>query len=73
MDKKEIPGRTLLPVPGYDEKVEFGVLISFAYPVDGSGKQGIIKNIKRVKPFMLDKFHLDLIILRITSELTALT
>ena len=38
MDKKELPGRTLLPVPGYKDKVEFGVLISFAYPVEGSGK-----------------------------------
>lgn len=38
MDKKELSGRTLLPVPGYKEKVEFGVLVSFAYKVDGSGK-----------------------------------
>lgn len=37
MDKKELGGRTLLPVPGYREKVEFGVLVSFAYKVDGSG------------------------------------
>lgn len=37
VDKKELPGRTLLPVPGYKEKVEFGVLVSFAYKVDGSG------------------------------------
>lgn len=38
VDKKELSGRTLLPVPGYAEKVEFGVLLSFAYKVDGSGK-----------------------------------
>lgn len=38
MDKKELSGRTLLPVPGYKEKVEFGVLVSFAYKVDGTGK-----------------------------------
>lgn len=37
MDKKELIGRTLLPVPGYKEKVEFGVLVSFAYKVEGSG------------------------------------
>lgn len=37
VDKKELTGRTLLPVPGYKEKVEFGVLVSFAYKVDGSG------------------------------------
>lgn len=38
MEKKEIAGRTLLSVPGYDEKIEFGVLVQFAYPVEGSGK-----------------------------------
>lgn len=37
VDKKELSGRTLLPVPGYKDKVEFGVLVSFAYKVDGSG------------------------------------
>lgn len=40
MDKKELTGRTLLPVPGYKEKVEFGVLVSFAYKVQGSGEKG---------------------------------
>ena len=38
VDKKELEGRTLLPVPGYEEKVEFGVLVSFAYPVEDSCK-----------------------------------
>merc|ERR1719264_1854752 len=33
VDKTELPGRTLLPVPGYKDKVEFGVIISFAYKV----------------------------------------
>ena len=42
MDKKELPGRTFLPVPGYDEKVEFGVLISFAYPVEGSDEEVVV-------------------------------
>lgn len=37
VDKKELTGRTLLPVPGYKEKVEFGVLVFFAYKVQGSG------------------------------------
>ncbi|KAK9992988.1 hypothetical protein SO802_022691 [Lithocarpus litseifolius] len=31
----EIKGRTLLNVPGYDKPVEFGVLTSFAYPLEG--------------------------------------
>ena len=27
----------MLPVPGYENKIEFGVLVHFAYPVEGSG------------------------------------
>lgn len=42
VDKKEIDGRTLLSVPGYQEKVEFGVLISFAYPVCNSEDEIIV-------------------------------
>ncbi|XP_065918403.1 valine--tRNA ligase-like [Dysidea avara] len=34
VDKRELPGRTLLAVPGYDQKIEFGVLVSFAYLVE---------------------------------------
>ena len=38
VDKKELTGRQLLPVPGYKDKVEFGVLVSFGYPIiDDSG------------------------------------
>jgi valyl-tRNA synthetase len=36
VDTKEIPGRTLLDVPGYEKKVEFGVLTHFKYPIEGS-------------------------------------
>lgn len=49
VDKKELTGRTLLPVPGYKEKVEFGVLVSFSYKVDGSGKN---------KPYKAGYFHI---------------
>uniref|UniRef100_A0A8C4DJQ8 valine--tRNA ligase n=1 Tax=Dicentrarchus labrax TaxID=13489 RepID=A0A8C4DJQ8_DICLA len=42
VDKKELTGRTLLPVPGYKEKVEFGVLVSFAYKVDGSDEEVVV-------------------------------
>lgn len=35
VDNKEIEGRTLLDVPGYDRKVEFGVLTHFSYEMDG--------------------------------------
>lgn len=34
VDKMELPGRAFLSVPGYEDKVEFGVLVSFAYPVE---------------------------------------
>ncbi|PGG98954.1 valine-tRNA ligase [Helicocarpus griseus UAMH5409] len=36
VENKEIEGRTLLDVPGYQRKVEFGVLTHFLYPIDGS-------------------------------------
>ncbi|PFX27275.1 valine--tRNA ligase-like [Stylophora pistillata] len=42
VDKKELPGRTLLPVPGYENKIEFGVLVHFAYPVEGSDEKLIV-------------------------------
>lgn len=42
MDKVELPGRTFLSVPGYDEKVEFGVLVSFAYQVADSDEKLIV-------------------------------
>lgn len=42
VDNKTVPGRTMLAVPGYDEKVEFGVLTSFAYPVVGSSEKLIV-------------------------------
>ena len=33
---KELTGRTLLDVPGYDRKVEFGVIVHFKYQIEGS-------------------------------------
>ncbi|XP_069775606.1 valine--tRNA ligase isoform X2 [Narcine bancroftii] len=42
VDKKELPGRTLLPVPNYTEKVEFGVLVSFAYRLEGSDEEIVV-------------------------------
>lgn len=35
VDKVEIPGRTYMSIPGYTDKVEFGVLVSFAYKIEG--------------------------------------
>ena len=37
VDKQDLAGRTMLSVPGYSEKIEFGVLVSFAYKIKGSG------------------------------------
>lgn len=42
VDKKEIEGRTLLSVPGYKDKVEFGVLVSFAYKVCDSEEEIVV-------------------------------
>ena len=35
---KELEGRTMLDVPSYDKKVEFGVLTHFKYPIEGSSE-----------------------------------
>ena len=44
VDQKQLTGRTMLNVPGYDakEKFEFGVLTSFAYPVEGSEEKLVV-------------------------------
>uniref|UniRef100_F1KZF2 valine--tRNA ligase n=1 Tax=Ascaris suum TaxID=6253 RepID=F1KZF2_ASCSU len=42
VDKIELNGRTLLSVPGHPKKVEFGVLVSFAYPVEGSDEEVVV-------------------------------
>ena len=33
VDKIDLSGRTMMSVPGYKDKIEFGVIISFAYKV----------------------------------------
>ncbi|KAI7779634.1 hypothetical protein LA080_000658 [Diaporthe eres] len=38
VESKDLPGRTLLEVPGYDRKVEFGVMTYFRYQVYQSEK-----------------------------------
>jgi valyl-tRNA synthetase len=38
VDNIELTGRTLLSVPGYDKKIEFGVITYFKYPIKGSDK-----------------------------------
>lgn len=36
IDNKELGGRTLMTVPGYERKVEFGVMTHLNYPIEGS-------------------------------------
>lgn len=55
VDKIEIPGRTYLSIPGYDEKIEFGVLVSFAYQVDDNDKnEEIIVATTRIETMLGD-------------------
>ncbi|XP_059352638.1 valine--tRNA ligase-like isoform X2 [Daphnia carinata] len=42
VDKVELPGRTQLSVPGYKDKIEFGVIVSFAYKVEGSDEEIVV-------------------------------
>lgn len=42
VDKIEIPGRTFLAIPGYQNKVEFGVLVSFAYKVEDQDEEIVV-------------------------------
>lgn len=42
VDKMELTGRTFLPIPGYTDKVEFGVLVSFAYQIEDSDEKVIV-------------------------------
>jgi valyl-tRNA synthetase len=38
VDNIDLPGRQLLSVPGYEKKIEFGVLTHFRYAIEGSDK-----------------------------------
>lgn len=42
VDQIQLEGRTFLSVPDYDEKVEFGVITSFAYPIEGSDEKIVV-------------------------------
>ncbi|TPX60521.1 valine---tRNA ligase [Powellomyces hirtus] len=44
VEQKELPGRTLLSVPDHDpkKKYEFGVIISFAYPIENSTEEIVV-------------------------------
>ncbi|KZC14461.1 PREDICTED: valine--tRNA ligase [Dufourea novaeangliae] len=53
VDKVELSGRTLLSIPGYEEKVEFGVLVFFAYEVIDT-KERIIVATTRIETMLGD-------------------
>lgn len=53
MDHKEIKDRTMLKIPGYDDTVEFGVLTSFAYPLE-NGLGEIIVATTRIETMLGD-------------------
>lgn len=38
VDTMEMSGPTKISVPGYDDKVEFGIMFTFAYTVEGHGE-----------------------------------
>ncbi|VDK72530.1 unnamed protein product [Litomosoides sigmodontis] len=42
VEKLELSGRSLLSVPGYLKKIEFGVLTSFAYPIENSDDEVVV-------------------------------
>ncbi|KAG2438857.1 hypothetical protein HXX76_005397 [Chlamydomonas incerta] len=42
VDYIDIPKRTLMNVPGYSEPVEFGLLTSFAYPLEGGSGEIVV-------------------------------
>ena len=46
VDKKELTGRTPISVPGYDEKIDFGVLTSFAYKIEETGEDAVVCSYK---------------------------
>ncbi|XP_071449682.1 valine--tRNA ligase isoform X1 [Hetaerina americana] len=54
VDKVELGGRTLLSVPGYKDKVEFGVLVSFAYKVEGEEEAELVVATTRVETMLGD-------------------
>ncbi|XP_050555637.1 valine--tRNA ligase [Spodoptera frugiperda] len=53
VDKIELTGRTLMNIPGYQSKVEFGVLVYFAYKTT-DGENEIVVATTRVETMLAD-------------------
>ncbi|XP_061597128.1 valine--tRNA ligase, mitochondrial [Cololabis saira] len=54
VDSKELSGRTMLFVPGYEKKVEFGTMFTFAYPVEGHGDSEVSVSTTRPETMLGD-------------------
>lgn len=54
VDKQELSGRTLLSVPGYPSKIEFGVIVSFAYKLDGNSDEEVVVATTRLETMLGD-------------------
>uniref|UniRef100_A0A3P8WFA6 Valine--tRNA ligase n=1 Tax=Cynoglossus semilaevis TaxID=244447 RepID=A0A3P8WFA6_CYNSE len=54
VDSKELAGQTMLSVPGYKNKVEFGTILSFAYPVDGHDGEEVVVSTTRPETMLGD-------------------
>lgn len=61
MDSKELSGKTLLSVPGYQQKVEFGTIVTFAYQLEGQGEWFGLHFYFRCKSFFLMFVMCDLL------------
>ncbi|XP_028316427.1 valine--tRNA ligase, mitochondrial isoform X2 [Gouania willdenowi] len=42
VDSKELSGQTMMSLPGYENKLEFGTMVSFAYPVEGHDMEVVV-------------------------------
>lgn len=54
VDHEDIPGKTLLDIPGYADKVEVGVLCEFKYLVKGSTTDGLVVATTRLETMLGD-------------------
>lgn len=50
----EIPGRTYLNIPGYDEPVEFGIFVCFAYHLENPEGGEVVVATTRVETMLGD-------------------
>ena len=51
VDMVELPGKTLMSVPGYKDKLEYGVIGSFAYKVEGGSEEIVVATTRRETMF----------------------